>query len=55
MGVVFGNKWWGSLKYRIKDFAIKYDCQLRLERAKRTKALDFPGCREGNSFAVGLV
>ena len=24
VGAVTGNKWWGSLKYRIRNFAIKY-------------------------------
>ena len=27
---VTGNKWWESIKYRIRDFAIKYDQQLQL-------------------------
>ena len=34
MGVVTGIKCWVSLKYRIRDFAIKYSQQLRLNRAK---------------------
>ena len=40
VGEVTGNKWWGFLKYRIKDFAIKYDKQLNLDRAKMAKSLD---------------
>ena len=38
--VVAGNKWWGSIKYRIRDFAIKYRKQLNLARAKKAKFLD---------------
>ena len=30
----------GSLKYRIREFAIKYDKQLNLGRAKKAKSLD---------------
>ena len=40
MGAFNGNKWWGSIKYRIRDFAIKYDGQLKLDRAKKVKSLD---------------
>ena len=39
-GAVVGNRWWGSLKYRIKDFVIKYCHKLRLDRAKKAKALE---------------
>ena len=39
-GAVTGNKWWGSLKYWIRDFVIKYDRQLKLDRAKKTKSSD---------------
>ena len=31
---VIGNRWWASLKYGIRDFAIKYSQQLALNRAK---------------------
>ena len=34
MGAVTKNKWWGSLKYRIRDFAIKYGRQFKLDRTK---------------------
>ena len=35
---VIGNKWWASLKYRIRDFAIKYSQHLALNRAKKAKS-----------------
>ena len=38
VGVITGNKWWGSLKYRITDFAIKYGRQLKLDRTKKVKS-----------------
>ena len=37
---VIGNRWWRSLKYRIRDFAIKYNQQLQLNRAKKAKSLE---------------
>ena len=37
---VTGNKWWGSLKYRIRDFAINYGRQLKLDRTKKVKSLE---------------
>ena len=40
VGAVTGNKWWGFLKYRIRDFAIKYDRQLKQDRAKKAKSLE---------------
>ena len=40
VGAVIRNKWWASLKYRIRDFAIKYSQQLALDRAKKAKSLD---------------
>ena len=33
VGAVIGNRWWASLKYRIRDFTIKYSQQLALNRA----------------------
>ena len=44
VGAVIGNRWWVSLKHRIRDFAIKYSQQLALDRAKKAKSLevDFP-------------
>ena len=40
VGAVIGNKWWASLKSRIRDFAIKYSQQLALNRAKKAKSLE---------------
>ena len=40
VGAVIGNKRWVSLKYRIRDFAIKYSQQLALDSAKRAKSLE---------------
>ena len=40
VGAVTENKWWGSLKYRIREFAIKYSKQLNLAGAKKAKSLD---------------
>ena len=38
--VVTGNRWWGSLKHRIRDFATKYGRQLNLDRTKEAKSID---------------
>ena len=40
VGAVIGSKWWASLKYRIRDFAIKYTQQFALNRAKKAKSLE---------------
>ena len=40
VGAVTGNRWWESLKFRIRDFAIKYSQQLQLDRAKKEKSLE---------------
>ena len=40
VGAVNGNRWWGSLKHRIRDFAIKYGQQLNLDRTKEAKSID---------------
>ena len=37
---VTGNRWWVSLKHRIRDFATKYDRQLNLDRTKEAKSID---------------
>ena len=58
VGAVIGNRWWVSLKYRIRDFAIKYSQQLALNRAKKAKFLEdrpsqaVEGC---DSVAVDLA
>ena len=40
VGAVTGNRWWFSLKYRIRDFATKYGQQLNLDKAKEAKSID---------------
>ena len=55
---VTGNMWWGSLKYRIRDFAIKYGRQFKLDRIKMVKSLDDRlswAVERGNSLAIDLA
>ena len=55
---VIGNKWWVSLKYRIRDFTIKYSQQLALNRAKKAKSLEDRLSRAvegGDSVAIDLA
>ena len=40
MGAVTGNRWWVSLKHRIRDFATKYGRQLNLDRTAEAKSID---------------
>ena len=40
VGAVTGNRWWVSLKYRIRDFTTKYGQQLNLDKAKEAKSID---------------
>ena len=40
VGAVTGNRWWGSLKHRIRDFDIKYGRQLNLDRTAEAKSID---------------
>ena len=40
VGAVTGNRWWVSLKYRIRDFATKYGQQLNLDRTKEVKSIE---------------
>ena len=40
VGAVTGNRWWVSLKYRIRDFATKYGRQLNLDRTKEAKSIE---------------
>ena len=40
VGVVKGNRWWVSLKHRIRDFASKYGRQLNLDRTNEAKSID---------------
>ena len=58
VGVVTGNRWWVSLKYRIKDFATKYGQQLNLDKAKEAKSIDDRLSRAaagGDSLGVELA
>ena len=58
MGAVTENNWWGSLKYRIREFAIKYGRQLKLGRTKMAKSLDGRPSRvveRGDSLAIDLA
>ena len=40
---VTGNSQWVSLKHRLRYFATKYGRQLKLDRTKEAKSIDFPG------------
>ena len=40
VGAVTGNRWWVSLKHRIRDFATKYGRQLNLDRTTEVKFID---------------
>ena len=40
VGAVTVNRWWVSLKHRIRDFATKYGRQLILDRTKEAKSID---------------
>ena len=58
MGAVTGNKWLGTLKYRIRDFAIKYSRQLNLDRTKVVKSFEdklSQVVEEVDSLAVDLA
>ena len=43
VGAVTGNRWWVSLKHRIRDFPTKYGRQLNLDQTTEAKSIDFPG------------
>ena len=58
VGAVIGNRWWASLKYRIRDFAIKYSQQHALDRAKKAKSLEDRlswAVEGGDSVAIDLA
>ena len=58
VGAVTGNRWWVSLKHRIRDFATKYDRQLNLNRTKEAKSIDDRLSRAvagGDSLTVELA
>ena len=40
VGAVTGNRWWVSLKHRIRDFATNYGRQRNLDRTKEPKSID---------------
>ena len=40
VGAVTGNRWWVSLKHRVRDFATKYGRMLNLDRTKEAKSID---------------
>ena len=58
MGAVTGNRWWVSLKHRIRDFTTKYCRQLNLDRTKEAKSIDDRLSRAvagGDSLTVELA
>ena len=40
VGAVTGNKWWISLKHKIRTFAVKYSQQLALDKATAEKSIE---------------
>ena len=53
-----GNKWWGSLKHRIRDFTLKYGHQLNIDKTKMAKSWEDKLSRAlegGDSLAVNLA
>ena len=58
VGAVTRNRWWVSLKHRIRDFATKYGRQLNLNRTKEAKSIDDRLSRAvagGDSLTVELA
>ena len=58
VGAVTGNRWWVSLKHRIRDFATKYGRQLNLDRTAEAKSIDDRLSRAvagGDSLGVELA
>ena len=58
VGAVTGNRWWVSLKHRIRDFATKYGRQLNLDRTTEAKSIDDRLSRAvagGDSLGVELA
>ena len=58
MGVVVGNRWRVSLKYKIRDLTIKYDRKFKLGKAKKKRSLDDKLSRaveRGDSLAIDLA
>ena len=53
-----GNKWWGFLKYRVRDFTTKYNRHLNLDRSKVAKSLEdklSQATEEGDFPAIDLA
>ena len=58
VGAVTGNRWWASLKHRIRDFATKYGRQLNLDRTAEAKSIEDRLSRAvagGDSLGVELA
>ena len=58
VGAVTGNRWWASLKHRIRDFATKYGRQLNLDRTAEVKSIEDRLSRavaRGDSLGVELA
>ena len=58
VGAVTRNRWWASLKHRIRDFATKYGRQLNLDRTAEAKSIDDRLSRAvagGDSLGVELA
>ena len=58
VGAVTGNRWWVSLKHRIRDFATKYGRQFNLDGTKEVKSKDDRLSRAvagGDSLTVELA
>ena len=57
-GVVTGNRWWVSLKHKIRDFATKSGRQLNLDKTKDAKSIDDKLSRAvagGDSITIELA
>ena len=58
VGAVTGNRWWASLKHRIRDFGTKYGRQLNLDRTAEAKSIEDRLMRAvagGDSLGVELA
>ena len=56
VGAVTGNRWWVSLKHRIRDFATRYGRQLNLDRTAEAKPIDdrFSRAVAGGGDSLGV-
>ena len=55
VGAVTSNRWWVSLKHRIRDFATKYHRQLNPDRTRKSKSIEdflFPAVAGEDSIIV---